>query len=171
MGPCCAQVVKADLMATAVRDRALQGRHSSIDADSPVNGVADPASDMWATGAIAWHVFTGAAPSHQAWTVAAGSCSLPQQISLTLTELACERKPPHIIRAAHSTDRHTGIKMQLVPPRLPALCRTLPRDIRSRTSVAFHAHVSISLGMLDQPDTGPVYSIPYAPKPFGLRPG
>ena len=45
------QMVKADLMATAVRDRALKGRTHSIHADAPVNGVADPASDMWAAGA------------------------------------------------------------------------------------------------------------------------
>ena len=43
-------MVKADLMATAVRDRALKGRAHYLDADAPVNGVADPASDMWAAG-------------------------------------------------------------------------------------------------------------------------
>ena len=46
-------------MATAVRDRALKGRAHQADADAPVNGVADPASDMWAAGAIAWQVFSG----------------------------------------------------------------------------------------------------------------
>ena len=81
----CEQVVKADLMATAVRDRALQGRHSTIDADAPVNGVADPASDMWAAGAIAWHVFTGAAllrlqPRLQ-WGQSRGACKMARSTS------------------------------------------------------------------------------------------
>ena len=39
-------------MATAVRDRALKGRTHFIDADAPVNGVADPATDMWAAGKL-----------------------------------------------------------------------------------------------------------------------
>lgn len=45
-------MIKADLMATAVRDRALKGRTHYIDADAPVNGVTDPASDLWAAGAL-----------------------------------------------------------------------------------------------------------------------